>query len=205
MSLCFALKCGFTSKVDEMIHDLLIENLTNPSSRERLPLDSDLTLDKALTIAKSVEAIESDSSVQVEAIQTCHNHKKKQKQCTRRAKTFTAPAITSWTCFSYGSDKHLANSFHGRAAKVSCKSCHKVGYFSRVCHSSKSTDEKEIQFLYPFLLSNRYAKSCDVCLSLLEMLSKELDHSLKADVIERIDASRWVSPISPETSQLIDC
>lgn len=85
-----ASKCGFNDNTDEMIRDQLIEHLNNPSIRERLLLEPDLTLDKALTIAIQVEsavhqakAIVSDSSVPVEAVQPRHNYKKKQKQYTR--------------------------------------------------------------------------------------------------------------------------
>lgn len=51
-----ASKYGFEDKTDEMMRDQLIEHVSNPNIRERLLFKSDLTLDKALTIASQVKS-----------------------------------------------------------------------------------------------------------------------------------------------------
>lgn len=148
-----ASKCGFDDKTDEMIRDQLIEHVINPSIRERLLLEPDLSLDKAVTIATQVESavqqattITADSRAPVQAVQPRpHVPKKKYKQYTRPNKPSNAVATSSRSCFRCGSDKHLANFPQCPAAKATCKSCHKVGHFARVCRSSKNSEVCEIQ------------------------------------------------------------
>ncbi|XDV20064.1 hypothetical protein PO909_025446 [Leuciscus waleckii] len=48
--------CGFDDKSDDMIRDQLLECLLSDSIRERLLLESDLTLDTAVTLAIQMEA-----------------------------------------------------------------------------------------------------------------------------------------------------
>lgn len=136
-----------------MIRDQLIEHVSNPNIRETLLLEPDLTLDKALTIASQVEsavqqakAIAANDSVPVQAVQPRSQFtKKKYNQHTRPNKPSSATTTSSHSCYRCGSDKHLANSSHCPAAKATCKSCHKVGHFARVCRSSKTSDVGEIQ------------------------------------------------------------
>uniref|UniRef100_A0A673G1B2 Retrotransposon gag domain-containing protein n=1 Tax=Sinocyclocheilus rhinocerous TaxID=307959 RepID=A0A673G1B2_9TELE len=51
-----AATCGFEDKADDMIRDQLLEHLCSDSIRERLLLESDLTLDTAVTLATQMEA-----------------------------------------------------------------------------------------------------------------------------------------------------
>uniref|UniRef100_A0A672KEJ7 Retrotransposon gag domain-containing protein n=1 Tax=Sinocyclocheilus grahami TaxID=75366 RepID=A0A672KEJ7_SINGR len=51
-----AATCGFEDKADDMIRDQLLEHLCSDSIRERLSLESDLTLDTAVTLATQMEA-----------------------------------------------------------------------------------------------------------------------------------------------------
>uniref|UniRef100_A0A8C1UM80 Uncharacterized protein n=1 Tax=Cyprinus carpio TaxID=7962 RepID=A0A8C1UM80_CYPCA len=48
--------CGFEDKSDDMICDQLLEHFLSDSIRERLLLESDLTLDTAITLAAQMEA-----------------------------------------------------------------------------------------------------------------------------------------------------
>lgn len=148
-----ASKCGFDDRANEMIRDQLVKHVANPNIRERLLLEPELTLDKALTIASQVEsavqqakAIAANDSVPVQAIQPRSQfNKSKYKQHARANKSSAATPARSRSCFRCGSDKHLANSSQCPAAKATCKSCHKVGHFARVCRSSKPSDVSEIQ------------------------------------------------------------
>lgn len=148
-----ASKCGFDEKTDEMIRDQLIEYVANPNIRERLLLEPDLTLDKALTIATQVESarqkakvIAATDSVPVHAVQPRpQTTNKKYNQHTLPNMPLTDTATSSRSCFRCGSDKHLANSPQCPAAKATCKSCHKVGHFARVRRSAKTSKVGEIQ------------------------------------------------------------
>lgn len=48
--------CEFGACADEMIRDQLVENVLSPRIRERLLLETDLTLDRAVTIASQIES-----------------------------------------------------------------------------------------------------------------------------------------------------
>uniref|UniRef100_A0A671Q3I5 Uncharacterized protein n=1 Tax=Sinocyclocheilus anshuiensis TaxID=1608454 RepID=A0A671Q3I5_9TELE len=52
-----AATCGFEDKADDMIRDQLLEHLCSDSIREGLLLESDLTLDTAVTLATQMECI----------------------------------------------------------------------------------------------------------------------------------------------------
>uniref|UniRef100_A0A3P9IMQ9 Retrotransposon gag domain-containing protein n=1 Tax=Oryzias latipes TaxID=8090 RepID=A0A3P9IMQ9_ORYLA len=51
-----AATCGFDDKQDEMIRDQLVEHVRSQRIRERLLLEADLTLNKAVTLATQIEA-----------------------------------------------------------------------------------------------------------------------------------------------------
>ncbi|KAF7647897.1 hypothetical protein LDENG_00165040 [Lucifuga dentata] len=109
-----AAKCDFDDKCNKMIHDQLLENLRSDCIRERLLLEPDLTLEKAMTLATQLEAavdqvkkILADSVAPVQAVQS-KPHTIKGKPYPRPVKPPTA--ATHRSCFRCGSDRHLANS-----------------------------------------------------------------------------------------------
>jgi len=51
-----AVSCVFVARTDEMIRDNIIENWLSPRIRERLLLDTDLTLDRAVMTASQIES-----------------------------------------------------------------------------------------------------------------------------------------------------
>lgn len=55
-ALCALTVCGFDDKSDDMIHDRLLECLLSDSIGERLLLESDLTLNTAVTLATQMES-----------------------------------------------------------------------------------------------------------------------------------------------------
>uniref|UniRef100_A0A8C6V5S1 Gypsy retrotransposon integrase-like protein 1 n=1 Tax=Neogobius melanostomus TaxID=47308 RepID=A0A8C6V5S1_9GOBI len=147
-----ASRCNFEDKMDEMIRDQLIEHVTASRIRERLLLEPDLSLDKAITLATQVESaanqaksMATDHTTPVQAIQQRPPYKKKSQQNKRPSKPPDATASSAPTCcFRCGSDKHLANYPQCPAAKAKCKSCSKIGHFARVCRSAKTSDVHEI-------------------------------------------------------------
>ncbi|XP_048853518.1 uncharacterized protein LOC125721593 isoform X2 [Brienomyrus brachyistius] len=218
-----ASKCGFDDKTDEMIRDQLIEHVNNSNIRERLLLESDLTLDKTLTLASQVESaiqqaktITGNDSVPVQAVQPRSQFtKKKYTQHIHPNKPFNASTTSSRSCFRCGSNTHLANSSQCPAAKATCKSCHKVGHFARVCRSSKTSDVREIQLpkLTVLYLNNTchapHTLTCKINISTPASLTKE--HEMVVDTgsaVSILPHHIYVqyfndTPLLPPVSQLV--
>ncbi|XP_048842528.1 uncharacterized protein LOC125715236 isoform X3 [Brienomyrus brachyistius] len=218
-----ASKCGFDDKTDEMIRDQLIEHVNNSNIRERLLLESDLTLDKTLTLASQVESaiqqaktITGNDSVSVQAVQPRSQFtKKKYTQHIHPNKPFNASTTSSRSCFRCGSNTHLANSSQCPAAKATCKSCHKVGHFARVCRSSKTSDVREIQLpkLTVLYLNNTchapHTLTCKINISTPASLTKE--HEMVVDTgsaVSILPHHIYVqyfndTPLLPPVSQLV--
>lgn len=56
-----ATTCEFADNMDDMLRDQLVENIANHRIRERLLLESKLTLDTAITIATQLEAADAQA------------------------------------------------------------------------------------------------------------------------------------------------
>lgn len=144
-----AANCDFGDKVDDMIRDQLLEHLQSDEIRQRLLLELDLTLQKAITLATQLETaaehakrMTADRDASVRAVQVKPHHV--------RGKTRSRPPTASVSsarksCYRCGSDKHLANSAHCPAVKVNCKLCNKKGHFACVCRSAPASDVREVQ------------------------------------------------------------
>nr|XP_055067975.1 uncharacterized protein K02A2.6-like [Misgurnus anguillicaudatus] len=150
-------KCEFGANTDDMIRDQLIEHVASHRIRERLLLETDLTLTKAITIATQIEAAaeqaKSIAGNQPLPVQTIQSRSKDTSGRRRRTPSRKPPntsfgsgavSSTSRTCFRCGSDKHLANAQHCPASQVKCKKCQKIGHFARVCRSSESRAVHEV-------------------------------------------------------------
>lgn len=81
-------------------------------------------------------AIAANNRVPVQAVQCRSQFSKRKYKHARSNKPSAATTAHS---------QHLANSSQCPAAKATCKSCHKVGHFARVCRLSKASDVSEIQ------------------------------------------------------------
>ncbi|XP_030595617.1 uncharacterized protein LOC115787179 [Archocentrus centrarchus] len=146
-------KCDFDDKTEEMIRDQLVEHISNSSIRERLLLEPDLTLDKAVTLAAQMEsaayqakALTVNSNRHVQAIQSrSYSATQRNKSGVRPVKSPSATSTPAKSCFRCGSNKHLANARQCPAAKATCNLCQKVGHFARVCCSSKTRQVREVQ------------------------------------------------------------
>ena len=92
--------CSFETCTDkEMIGDQIVEKTTMPKIRERLLMEADLTLEKTLEIARSIESAVRESKILGNA-QTSHVnrvHASSRHQQRERA------------CYRCGSKSHLAN------------------------------------------------------------------------------------------------
>ncbi len=157
--------CEFGSNLDEMLRDQLVENVASHRIREKLLLETDLTLSKAITFATQIEtageqvktlsdqklvpvqAIQGKSMVAVGQYKTKYSASTKPSVSSKTFKTSKASKMTSSVpaCYRCGSTKHLANDSRCPAASEKCHNCQKIGHFSRVCHSQQTCSVHEIE------------------------------------------------------------
>lgn len=154
-----AAPCAFGEMESEMLRDQLIANASLTAVKDKLLLEDDLTLEKAITIACQVEAAVKNSSLlcnstatamkSVQAISMDTKYGRggkgarstKQSQVAQRRSEDRKQTTTGHQhrqCFRCGSDKHLANYKNCPAAKVTCRHCRKRGHFARVCKAAVS-------------------------------------------------------------------
>lgn len=140
-----------------MLRDQLVEHVNSHRVRERLLLETDLTLDKAITIATQMEAageqakiISNQTLVPVQAIQATSvpavdRYKRKLPVDPLSVPSKSSATFLTRACYRCGSRKHLANDSRCPAVSVNCNNCQKLGHFSRVCHSQQTRSVHEIE------------------------------------------------------------
>ena len=136
---CLAEHCSYGELYNEMIRDRIVVGLRDASVAHKLQMDPELTLDKAVTLARQSEAVKTqqsvvrppaiDDSISIEEIKNSHltNRKKPRKSsgmhrqdspsCTRCGKS---PPQTKDKC---------------PAKDAVCRKCSKKGHFQKVCRS----------------------------------------------------------------------
>lgn len=156
-----AAKCDFKAMEDDMIRDQLVEKTNSARIRERLLLEDELKLKKAITIACQVESVVADAKAinnkkvdaEVGAVQGTtfrSGRRRNPPQQQRNAARFSAAraesshAATGKKCYRCGSSSHLANSSTCPAKSVVCKQCHKSGHFAKVCRSTPTSHVNEV-------------------------------------------------------------
>ena len=144
---CLAEHCSYGELSDEMIRDHIVVGLRDAAVAQKLQMDHELTLDKAVTLTRQSEPIKTqqsvirppaiDDSVSIEAIKSNRQtyHRKPQKSsgmqrqnspiCTRCGKS---PPHTKDKC---------------PAKDAVCRRCSKKGHFQKLCRS-KHTSEPTI-------------------------------------------------------------
>lgn len=141
-----------------MLLDQLVENVASHRIREKLLLETDLNLSKAITIATQIEAageqvktISDQKLLPVQAIQgksmavvgqykAKYSASIKPSVSSKAFKTSKASKMTSSVCACYcrGSTKHLAKDSRCSAASEKCHNCQKIGHFSRVSFTTNT-------------------------------------------------------------------
>lgn len=127
-----------------MLHDQLNKRVANTRIRDRLLLESDLTLAKATTLALQIESglrdanVPSDATAASAPVKAIQKQPKSSRSWDKKKPPEPAPATTQPAnhryCFRCGSSNHLANKASCSPAKVTCNKCGKVGHFSCMCH-----------------------------------------------------------------------
>ena len=125
--------CDFGDRADEVIRDQIVEHLHNPRIRERLLMDSKLTLESAMTTAAQIDAATEQArafckprAASVQAVQ----HMQRRRGGERGKRTNVAGDASQRRkkmCYRCGTDGHLANATNCPAASVMCRQCKKSG------------------------------------------------------------------------------
>lgn len=141
--------CAYNTMENEMLRDQLVEKAYAPAVRERLLMETSLTLESAINLASQVEHALQSSSVLASGA-TVHavaqqkprqRRENKRRPDSKHCSSQNAQQRTQRTCFRCGSATHLANATECPAAKVKCNTCGKTGHFAKVCRSAKQVRE----------------------------------------------------------------
>ncbi len=136
--------CEFGACADEMIRNQLVENVLSPRIRERLLLETDLTLDRAVTIANQIESASDQAKSisnfrQITApIQAVQHVVKRRRGKPSHAPLNSVHVGKRKACFRCGSETHLADAANCPAATATCRKCKKTGHYTKVCRSAQS-------------------------------------------------------------------
>ncbi len=111
---------------------------------ERLLLETDLTLDRAITIASQIESASDQAksisnSCQITApIQAVQHVVKRRRGKPSHAPPNSVHVGKRKSCFRCGSETHLADAANCPAATATCRKCKKTGHYAKVCRSAQS-------------------------------------------------------------------
>ena len=140
---CMAEHCQFGDINDELIRDRLVVGLRDTRLAERLQLDPELTLEKAVNQAMQSEAVkkqqvllrDDQSSYRaketVDAVHKSNFYRKKEQQKRKDQGHTATPNATCQRCLK--SPSHARNSCPAKGAV--CRKCTKKGHFAKVCKS----------------------------------------------------------------------
>ena len=131
------------SAYDELIRDRLVVGLRDTRLAERLQLDPELTLEKAVIQARQSEAVkkqqvllrdDQSSYGAKETVDAVHKSKLYRKKEQQKRKDQGHTAMPNPTCQRCGkSPSHARNSCPAKDAV--CRKCTKKGHFAKVCKS----------------------------------------------------------------------
>lgn len=143
--------CGFGVLKDELIRDRIVVGIRDKRLSERLQMDSDLTLAKAIqnvrlseTVKKQQTILHSsaaeDSVSNMDAIRT--NTKMAKKQTWQQSKGQRPDRQGEKECGWCGRKKHSWKDCPAR--DVECRKCQKKGHFAIVCRSGEAVGLREV-------------------------------------------------------------
>ena len=160
---CLAEYCGYRELHDEMIRDRLVVGLCDASLSERLQMDADLTLEKAITAARQSEAVKKQQAVvrgaksQATNVDNIHSYQQQHKHRGEGAQQQRRPFPVQQRQKQVSAQKMCSrcgkSPSHGRpqcpACEATCRKCGKKGHYQVVCRSAQSirliaADQEEV-------------------------------------------------------------
>ncbi|KAL1281458.1 hypothetical protein QQF64_000261 [Cirrhinus molitorella] len=152
--------CNYGALHDELLRDRLVVGLRDSTLSERMQLDRDLTLEKAINMARQSEVIKKQQTdlrgeaicgAEIDAVAAKTNRTAKQSSTKFKTRNFPKHASTStWNkndkkpCQRCGKTPD-----HGKwqcpAKDVSCHTCRKKGHFSKMCKTAKTVHAIEAE------------------------------------------------------------
>ena len=137
--------CDFAALAGDMIRDQIVEKTSSSRIRERLLLETDLTLLKAIAMASQIETAVAEATAMAPAteaaVQVVRGRTNVSPSALRAKMPVNHPKHTAQrkTCYRCGSNSYLANDPKCAAKNENCKQCGKFGHFAKVCRSAAST------------------------------------------------------------------
>lgn len=196
--------CEFGEHTDEMIRDQLIENVCSPRIRERLLLETDLNLNRAITLATQIEAAADQAKAitdtrvaPVQAVQQIFKRQGRERANAAGANS-SAYQGKNKTCYRCGSDAHLANAPNCPAATAVCRQCKKTGHFSKVCRSAKpdTQEVREVELPEVFVLYTDHAASATTKITCPVEISTQHSQPCTVDLVVDTGSSVSILPKS---------
>ena len=139
--------CSYGALHDEMIRDRIVVGLRDKALSEKLQLESDLTLEKAVNQARQKELVRQQQEVLrpqgQQAIGSIDRLKFKNSTDKKFPSTiqFTRPKVnpTNTNCGHCGGKPHRRNECPAKDS--TCNACKKRGHWKKVCRSTKKVAE----------------------------------------------------------------
>ena len=141
--------CGYNALHDEMIRDRLVVGLRDASLSEKLQLDAELTLDKAVTrvhqdetVKKHQSVLRGEGAVKPEApVGTVHKARPRRSNPPPGTRQRGGVATTRNPSMGGVCSRCGKSLLHDRqrcpARDATCHKCRKRGHYQRVCKSAK--------------------------------------------------------------------
>ena len=128
--------CNYKQLRDKIIRDQIIVGLRNSALSKKLQLESELTLEKAITLARNRKSVRKqqpllrgNATANVDAVSKQRRLKTQQLQKPK--------SYGNSTCSRCGKPSHRGKE-QCPAKKPICRKCQKCGHFQSVCQSSQS-------------------------------------------------------------------